>query len=61
MKDILSKKDFPKMRWFIVFYIFIFSILAFSSCVTQEESRRTSDEIISLNRRINKLEETIDA
>lgn len=61
MKNILSKKEFSKMRWFIVFYIFIFSILAFSSCVTQEEYRRTSDEIISLNRRINKLEETIDA
>ncbi len=59
--SILSEKGPSKMKWLMGFYIIIFSFLTLSSCVTLDEFRRTNDEIIALNRRVNKLQETIDA
>ncbi len=62
MINILSKKDFFRVHWGIIFPIVIFSIISLPSCVTtsQEELTNINDQIIALNRRVTKLQEGMD-
>ena len=54
MRPMLGKKDFFKLGVFIIFFI-----VSFSSCVYDREFAYLNDQIIALNKRVTKLQESL--